>query len=150
MRVGCAWPLCGIGTRRPDRLQVVGAGQKRRLRLVDGMDEARNGSHSQEPRSDEPLVAGDHGIAGVLARDQQRMNDAMRSDRFDEQSETRRIARLRCRDLIDVDHADRLTAGLRSEVIHVMRVCAHTVPARQPFALGSRGLDCGFLGKVAV
>ena len=79
------------------------------------------------------------------------MHDAVRPDRFDEQADFCRLARLEGHDLIDVHETDRLPARLRSEVIDVMRVGAHAVSARQPFALGAHRVDCAALfGNVSV
>jgi hypothetical protein len=53
------------------------------------VDEARKGGKLERLRGDEPLATGDDEVLSIAAADDERMNDAVKSNRLDEWSERR-------------------------------------------------------------
>ena len=91
------------GTAAPE---VVGFRERIGLTAVDGEDDARHGGQPGQPGGLEAAAACHGDIRGAVAPDQQRLQDAVRSDRAHERLELGAVADVLGLDRVRGDHAD--------------------------------------------
>ena len=113
--------------------KVVGFGERRRLGIVGLVDQAGHFRKTGGAGRQKPLATGNQLVADAAPPNEQRLKDTVRGDRLREQLDVRGHA-VRRVDIVRRDQADGAAVMPRLQLIDVMRVSAHAITSRQPFA----------------